>query len=376
MGLFSKKDTPVITDVANWPGIEASEQQILSMAHTECIRDCMPAEWFPQKQVHITWPNENTDWRPWIKEVTDCYLRLAYEISNTEHLLITCAEAQSLNKLLSEKLPQKCLDNITVAQCPMNDTWVRDYGFITVLENGKYQLLDFKFNGWGNKFEASCDNDINRFTYKDQLVTGEYHNEQNFVFEGGSIESDGQGTLLTTSQCLLNPNRNPGMSKVEIEDFLLRTLKSDRLLWLDYGYLKGDDTDSHIDTLARLCPNNTIVYVSCTDPTDEHFAELKKMEEQLHSFHTIKGEPFNLLPLPMAPVMHDSEGMRLPSTYANYLIINNHRILMPTYDNTALDTKASATLEKAFPGYNITGIDCRVLVEQHGSLHCSTMQYY
>ncbi len=351
-------------------------QQALSAAHTERISDCMPAEWFPQHCVQITWPNENTDWKPWLGEVTKCYLRLTYEISVTEHLLIVCSEPDELKALLKEKLPQKCLDNITLINCPYNDTWVRDYGPITTLENGDYRLLDFKFDGWGGKFEASADNAVTQALCQQQLFRGTYCNMQNFTLEGGSIESDGQGTLLTTSRCLLNPNRNPHMSKAEIEDFLLHTLKSRQLLWLDYGYLEGDDTDSHIDTLARLCPNNTIAYVKCADTGDAHYEELQKMERQLQTFRTLQGEPYRLVALPMAPQLHDADGMRLPTTYANYLVINRRRILMPTYGDTALDSTASQALEMAFPGYSVTGVDCRVLVEQHGSLHCSTMQCY
>ena len=252
MGLFNRKETPIITDVARWPGIESTLQQTLSMAHTECVSDCMPAEWFPQYAVQITWPDENTDWKPWIEDVTKCYLRIAYEISAIQRLLITCSDPNSLRNLLKEKLPQKALENITLLACRFNDTWVRDYGFITIFENGDYRLLDFKFNGWGGKFEASADNAVNKTIFQHHLLRGKYQDEQTFVLEGGSIESDGNGTLLTTSQCLLNPNRNPHLDKAHIEDYLLKTLKSRQVLWLDHGYLSGDDTDSHIDTLDEF----------------------------------------------------------------------------------------------------------------------------
>ncbi len=376
MGLFNKKETPVIADVAKWPGMDNSMQQTLSAAHTECVSDCMPAEWFPQYAVQITWPDENTDWKPWIGEVTKCYLRLAYEISVTERLLVICSDPDGLRDTLREKLPQRALDNITLFACPFNDTWVRDYGPVTVFENGGYRLLDFRFNGWGGKFHAGYDNAVNKAVCRQHLLRGEYRDMQDFVLEGGSIESDGQGTLLTTSRCLLNPNRNPHLGKEEIEAFLLKTLKSQQLLWLDYGYLEGDDTDSHIDTLARLCPGNTIAYVKCTDTEDGHYGELLRMEQQLQTFRTAQGEPFRLVALPMAPELRDADGMRLPATYANYLVMNRRRILMPTYGDSLLDTMAAQAVETAFPGYSVTGIDCRVLVEQHGSLHCSTMQCY
>lgn len=376
MGLFYKKASTIITDIANWPGIEANNQQALSAAHTERLRDCMLAEWHPQSAVQITWPDEETDWKPWLRDVTVCYLRMAYEISVTQQLIITCKKPDEVNRLLQEKLPKKALENITLVKCNNNDTWVRDYGFITILENGNYKLLDFRFNGWGGKFESDADNAINKCLYDKKILKGDYQSCQDFVFEGGSIESDGQGTLLTTSQCLLNPNRNPGMTKADIEQLLLDRLKSSHVLWLDHGYLAGDDTDSHIDTLARLCPNDTIVYVKCNDKNDEHFSELQKMERQLATFQTRKGEPYRLISMPMAPKLYDNEGNRLPSTYANYLVINKGRILMPTYGDAETDSAAALALEKAFPGYNVTGIDCRILVMQHGSLHCSTMQYY
>ncbi len=375
MGLLSKKPTTIITDTAAWPGADNTRMQAEGMCVAEKVCDCMPAEWYPQRAVQLTWPHADTDWKPYLQEVTVCYLRMAYEISLTEQVIIVCQNKDEVEALLHEKLPQKSLKNITLVYCPTNDTWARDHGFITVMENGRYQLLDFKFNGWGGKFEAAKDNAINKRLFDTGLLRGEYRDEQGFVFEGGSIESDGQGTLLTTSECLLNPNRNPQMDKAAIEHLLLDKLNAKRLLWLDHGYLAGDDTDSHIDTLARLCPQDTIVYVKCDDPADEHYEQLKLMEEQLEAFETIQGKPYRLLALPMAPLMFDEDGMRLPSTYANYLVINN-RVLMPTYGDAELDAKAARVLEEAFAGYSVTGIDCRVLVEQHGSLHCSTMQYY
>lgn len=377
MGFFFKKTTPttIITDLANWPGINATQEQSINMATTEMQKSCMPAEWYPQRAVQITWPDKQTDWEPYITQATKCYLHIAYEISSSQPLIITCRHKRDVETLLKEKLPQRCIDNTTIVEVEINDTWVRDYGFITILENGKYKLLDFKFNGWGGKFEADKDNAINQTLHKKLFANIDYQDEMNFVFEGGSIESDGQGTLLTTSQCLLNPNRNPQMSKGDIQHFLLNKLKSRQLLWLDHGYLAGDDTDSHIDTLARLCPNDTIVYVKCYDSADEHYEELSKMEAQLKTFETLSGKPFRLMPLPMGPRQYDDDGMRLPTTYANYLVINK-RILMPTYGDKKTDTQAAAVLQKAFPKHSVTGIDCRILVEQHGSLHCSTMQYY
>ncbi len=375
MGLFAKTGANVITDVANWPGMEATQEQAVNMATMEMSRNCMPAEWHPQRAVQLTWPDSGTDWAPCLGEAEECWLRMAYEIGRSQRLIITCRDKDHVERLLREKMPAKVTGNISLVEVDINDTWVRDYGFITVVEDGRYQLLDFRFNGWGGKFECARDNAVNRQLFASGLLVGDYRDEQSFVLEGGSIESDGQGTLLTTSRCLLNANRNPQMSQGDIQHLLLQKLHSRRILWLDHGSLAGDDTDSHIDTLARLCPGDTIVYVRCDDPADEHHTELALMEEQLRTFETLGGVPYRLLALPMAPVLYDDEGRRLPATYANYLVINR-RILMPTYGDEERDQRAARVLEKAFAGYSVTGIDCRVLVRQHGSLHCSTMQYY
>ena len=206
-----------------------------------------------------------------------------------------------------------------------------------------------------------------------EILKGRYMNRLGFVLEGGSIESDGLGTLLTTSECLLSPNRNGQLNKVEIEEYLRSTFHLERVLWLDYGYLAGDDTDSHIDTLARFCSPDTIAYVQCRDVNDEHYEELHRMEEQLKTFQTLAGEPYKLLALPMADKI-EVEGERLPATYANFLIMNN-AVLYPTYNQPENDMRAQEVLQKAFPEHEIVGVDCRALIKQHGSLHCVTMQY-
>ena len=179
---------------------------------------------------------------------------------------------------------------------------------------------------------------------------------------------------MTTSECLLSANRNEYLNRQEIETRLKSLLHADRVLWLDHGYLAGDDTDSHIDTLARFCPDDTIVYVACNDIGDEHYDALQKMEEQLYTFRTAEGKPYRLLPLPLPDAIFDEDGERLPATYANFLVIND-AVLMPTYNQPVKDVQALRVLQKAFPQHAVTGIDCRVLIRQHGSLHCCTMQY-
>lgn len=334
----------------------------------------LPAEWYPQSGVQLTWPHKDTDWCDLLPQVTECYVRMAYEIASREKLLIVTPEKEAVEKLLSEKLPANVLPNILWMECPTNDTWARDHGFITCMSEQGAELLDFRFNGWGMKFAANHDNQINRRLFAAKMVRGDYRNHLGFVLEGGAIESDGEGTILTTSPCLLAPNRNEPKSREEIEEYLKQAFHAKRVLWLDHGYLAGDDTDSHVDTLARLCPNDTIAYVQCTDKDDEHYEELYRMEEQLKEFRTLEGEPYKLVPLPMADAAFDEDGQRLPATYANFLILND-AVLMPTYNQPVKDELALKQLQKAFPKHCIVGIDCRVLIEQHGSLHCCTMQY-
>ena len=266
------------------------------------------------------------------------------------------------------------MDNVRFMPCDTNDTWARDHGPITLIDpDGRPLLFDFKFNGWGLKFAADKDNLITRRTLEAGLLQGTYVNRLNFALEGGSIESDGRGTLLTTSECLLSPNRNGQMNRAEIEAYLKEQFNLRQVLWLDHGYLAGDDTDSHVDTLARLCPDDTIAYVRCTDTADEHYEALHLMEEQLKTFRTPEGKPYRLLPLPMADAIVE-DGERLPATYANFLVMNG-AVLYPTYNQPANDAQAAQVLQKAFPGREVVGIDCRALIRQHGSLHCVTMQY-
>ena len=328
-----------------------------------------PAEWAPQQFVQLTWPHADTDWAYMLDEVQACFKNIAREIAQRQQLLIVAPDVEDVRRQIANEVN---MANVTLVQLPSNDTWARDHGGITIFEDGKPVILDFQFNGWGLKFASDKDNLITERLYQAGHLFGELRNCRNFTFEGGSIESDGNGTLLTTSECLLSSNRNATMTREDIEAYLLDTLGARQLLWLDHGYLAGDDTDSHIDTLARLCPNDTILYVKCDDVADEHYEALHRMEEQLKSFRTLSGQPYRLIALPMArPAYEDDE--RIPATYANYLVINE-AVLVPTY-GTDLDAFALAQVQQAFPNYEIVGVDCQALIRQHGSLHCVTMQY-
>jgi agmatine/peptidylarginine deiminase len=326
----------------------------------------MPAEWELQSMVQLTWPHKDTDWAPILPEITAVYNEMAREIRKREKLLIVApAEVQppTLNSYL-----------ITLNT---NDTWARDHGFITVEEltaNSQKPktkiLLDFCFNGWGEKFEATLDNEINRHLYDQGMVKGIYESHLDFVLEGGSIESDGKGTIFTTSCCLMAPHRNQPLTQSEIEQRLKQSLGAERVVWINHGSLIGDDTDGHIDTLVRICPDDTLLYIG----SDEEHPDLLLMEEELKTFRTLEGKPYRLLKLPLPRPIYDGDE-RLPATYANYLVIND-AVLVPTYNQPDLDQEAMRIIQQAFPDRDIVGIDCRAVIKQHGSLHCCTMQYY
>jgi len=305
-----------------------------------------PAEWEPQDAVLLAWPHENTDWSPVLQQAQVTFSNIIQAIERFQRVILVGPNAYNL---------------------PTNDTWARDFGPITIVENGKPVLLDFTFNGWGGKFPADRDNAVNRSLHKQGTFGITPMRSIDLILEGGSIESDGEGTLLTTAACLLNPNRNPQLSRDQIEQRLKEELGVHTILWLENGALAGDDTDAHIDTLARLCPDKTIVYVACDDPDDEHFEDLKAMELELMEL-----QGYRLLPLPWPSAKYDEEGQRLPATYANYLVING-AVLVPTYNDPS-DAAALDVVQKAFPGREIIGIDCSTLILQHGSLHCVTMQ--
>lgn len=336
---------------------------------TQSTNRQLPAEWAPYSGVLLSWPHAETDWCYMLQEVTDCYKNLVEAIIVDAKVVIVAPDIT---------LPQKHLahldqSRIIYAQIPTDDTWARDFGAITLFENGIPIIADFQFNGWGLKFKSCNDNLINQALIKQKIITGKYENHLGFTLEGGSIESDGNGLMLTTTECLMSPNRNGDLSQQQVEDYLKAVFGLKKILWLDHGYLAGDDTDSHIDTLARLAPNDTIVYVGCDNPDDEHYSELQAMKRQLSEFTTLTGEPFKLVELPFPDPIYDEEGERLPATYANFLIMNN-KVLMPSYNQPQNDTLATVALQKAFPNHQIVTVDCRALIKQHGSLHCVTMQ--
>ncbi|NVN91150.1 MAG: agmatine deiminase family protein [Desulfuromonadales bacterium] len=330
----------------------------------------LPAEWEIQDGVLLAWPHKNTDWAPMLDEVHPVFVEIIRQIARFERVLLTSEHTADARDVLTDAGVD--MTRVTIHELPSNDTWARDFGPISVIFNGKPVLLDFGFNGWGLKFPSNFDNLINR-RLKDLGAFAPNLQTIGLIMEGGSIESDGIGTILTTSACLLSPNRNPQLDRSEIEQALSSLLGTQRVLWLNHGFLVGDDTDSHVDTLARICPGNVIVHVACDDERDEHFIELKLMEQELKSFKAPDGSPYTLIPLPWPKPCFGDMAQRLPATYANFLVING-AVLVPTYRNEEKDALAMERIGQAFPGRETIGIDCLPLLKQHGSLHCVTMQ--
>ena len=327
-------------------------------------------EWDNQDGILIAWPHAGTDWAYMLDEVTACYVEMARAIlEDDERLVIVAPDADDVKASLGQDVDWQ---RISIIELPTNDTWVRDYGPIAVFKDGRTVLTDFTFNAWGMKFAADCDNLVTsrlqaRGVFKAPLV-----NYRDLVLEGGSIETDGNGTVLTTTCCLTAPNRNDALSREQLEQELLDRLGCVKMLWLDHGTLSGDDTDGHIDTLARFAPDGVILYCGCNTPEDEHYEPLMKMEEDLKQMTDAEGNPYHLIKLPLPDAMYD-EISRLPATYANFLVMN-HQVLVPVYGQPENDVKACELIGQAFPGRKIQGIDCRPLICQHGSLHCATMQ--
>lgn len=333
-------------------------------------KNYLPAEWVYQSGVQLTWPDAQTDWCDILDEVIPVYEEVAKAILKQEKLLVVCRDKNTLPTFLLEPS-----ERVLIHEMPINDTWARDHGALTNMEKGEPVLLNFRFNGWAMKFAAGHDNQITPNLY----VQGAFRkgmpllDYSYFTFEGGAIESNNKGCLLTTSECLLSKNRNEHLSRNEIEFFLKKCFHAEKVLWLDHGFLAGDDTDSHIDTLARFCNENTIAYVKCTDESDMHYEALKKMEDQLQQLTDQQNQPFKLVALPFPDAVYDEEGERLPATYANFLIING-AILLPVY-NVPQDEEAIRVVAELFPSHEIVAINAVPLIKQHGSIHCITMQF-
>ena len=389
----------------------------------------LPAEWEPQSAVMLTWPHADTDWKPYLPEITATYIQLADVITRYELLLVATTDKSATRQTLHDALPAEQMKRVLLYEVDSNDTWARDHGPITMVLRQKQntwmvpiRLLDFKFNGWGEKFKWQKDNAINRQLYYQAAFNADLENHRGFVLEGGSIESDGKGTLFTTSQCLLAPHRNQPFTRENIDMQLKNFFNLRQVVWLDHGNLIGDDTDGHIDTIVRVAPHDTLLYIGCDDPADEQYEDFQALEKQLHTLLTFEGYPYRLIKLPMPDPVYDngeqlitkapdgtlknaftgeiyeekrigkeigcskdcqndcekkcktvSLGDRLPATYANFLIINK-AVIYPTYNQPKKDEEAKRQIQLAFPDREIIGVDSLTIIRQHGSIHCLTMQ--
>jgi len=330
-----------------------------------------PAEWEPQAAILIAWPHAGTDWAARLGEVEETYIALVAAITRFQPVLICVAdddiETYADIRLRSNRID---MDRVRFIGVEYQDTWLRDSGPVTLRRgDGGFALLDFRFTGWGGKFEADLDDRLVETLHTAGVFGDAQHRRIEFALEGGAIETDGAGTLLTTWQCL--NTRHPDATRETLTAQLTDWLAQTRVLWLEHGALQGDDTDAHIDTLARFAAPDAIVYQFCDAPTDAHYPELQAMAAELAALRTSDGRPYRLFPLPWAQPIMD-EGRRLAASYANFLIVNG-AVLMPTYDDPA-DEAARAVLAEAFPGRDIVPVPCRALIWQNGSLHCITMQ--
>ena len=329
-----------------------------------------PAEWEPQSAVLIAWPHADTDWAERLGEVEETYIALVAAITRFQPVVI-CVADQDLEAYARARLSSARIDmsRVQFVEIPYDDTWLRDSGPISLREGSDLRMLDFRFTGWGGKFEASRDDELVEGLFEQGIFSKNRRQSIDFALEGGAIETDGTGTLLTTWQCL--SKRHPGLDREAITARLADWLAQYRVLWLDHGYLEGDDTDAHIDTLARFAAPDAIVYQGCDDPADGHFAELKAMASELAALRTTSSQPYRLFVLPWPQPIVDN-GRRLAASYANFLIING-AVLMPAYGDAA-DLRAQAVLTEVFPHHVIVPVPCRSLIWQNGSLHCITMQ--
>ncbi len=322
------------------------------------------AEWERQNLILMAYPHKNSDWGDDLEAAKVPFFKMAQAIAYSELVYLLCDDANEAKKDFCSTT------NIIFIEAKYNDTWVRDYGPLSLDLKGQSALADFKFNGWGGKFEASLDNEVTKFLHSKGFFGASKLISLDYELEGGAIESDGEGTILTTKSCLLNPNRG-AKTQSEVEEFLAKNLGAKRVLWVENSYLEGDDTDGHIDMLARFVSPDTIAYIKCEDTKDSHYKSLLEMERELKSFKRADGRAYNLVPLPFTEPKYKNNA-RLPASYANFLITNK-AIILPTYQSPK-DKEAIEILKELFPTREIIPIPSLKLIEQGGSIHCSTMQ--
>ncbi len=331
-------------------------------------------EWVEQDAVLVAWPRPQSDWQPWLDQVEQTYLEMAQAICRFQQLIILCYD-DILRQHVSELLARHDVPpaRLILLTRHYNDTWTRDYAPLSASCDGTPCLLNFMFNGWGGKYPAELDNAVSPWLYEQGISTDTHLINYELELEGGAVETDCLGTLLTTRQCMLDSKRNPGMSEQDITESLKSSLGVDRVIYLQHGKLLGDDTDGHIDTLARFCTKDTIAHVSCEQDSDPHYESLNSMRQELQDLSQPNGESYRLIDLPLPEAILNDDGERLPATYANFLIING-AVLLPTYQQADLDSECQQRLAEVFPDREIIPVNALPLIQQYGSVHCATMQ--
>jgi len=322
---------------------------------------CLIGEFEEQSFTQIIFPHAKTDWICCLDEAQATFINIIQAIIKYQICLVVCVDAKEVKTMFKED------KNLFFIEYESDDCWARDTSALCIQDGKRVKLLNFKFNGWGEKFDFKKDDAM---TKSIEHIYTTQTKQIDFILEGGAVESNGVDTILTTSKCMLNKNRNSSLDAIAVTQELHKYLGATKILYLNYGYLKGDDTDSHIDTLARFISKDTIMYVKCTDETDEHFLELGLMENELQllaSEHQLK-----LIALPMSEAIY-FEDERLPATYANFLFVNG-AVLVPTY-GVKEDEIALEIFRDSFTDRDIIGLDCSTLIKQHGSLHCVSMNF-
>lgn len=335
----------------------------------------MPAEWEPHRATYMTWPHNLETWPGKFDPVPAQYAAVVAGLTRFEtmRLLVTDAAAAEQARALLQQADAR-MDRIEFLTYATNDSWIRDYGPIFVIRDDpsgmRTQLaLDWKFNSWGEKYGAYDLDDV--IPRRLALQFGFECLEVPLVMEGGSIDVNGAGSLLTTESCLLNPNRNPDLGKVDIEEYLRVFFGVSNILWLGDG-IAGDDTDGHVDDLARFVSRDTIVTVTEDDRTDDNYRPLAENLERLHTMRDQDGKPFKIETLPMPPALYH-EDQRLPASYANFYIAND-AVMVPIFGCPS-DERALAVLARLFPARTVIGFYCLDLVWGLGTIHCLSQQH-
>ena len=334
----------------------------------------LPAEWAPQAAMLLVWPRRDGDWGTALMAARDTLQAVVNALAARQPVILVAPDVDARHDIGQRQSEARLAhEGVCVADVAADDIWARDTGPITVIANGHRCFIDWRFEGWGGKFSAVADNALCAKLHAGGWLGADPLARQDWVLEGGSIESNGAGTLLTTRRCLMDGKRNPGVDSRALDARLREVFGAHTLHWLEHGALIGDDTDSHIDTLVRFVDETTLVYQGCADPNDAHYAELAALADELAGLRDANGQPYRLIELPLPRPQHDpDDGHRLPAGYANFLLANGC-VLMPAFDDPA-DDIAAVRLAECFSDRQIIRIDSRALIRQHGGLHCAAMQ--